>query len=236
MSMRQLLRNEAAETLGDMLMTFAVVAIITIGVALFMDPEVSGMKLVGLWIGGAALVISLLVVTFITMSVFEDRSDKKKIGPLRYAGRKGKLNQVQQLLQEGADVDARGDGGRTALWEAAGNGHTDIVKVLLDNGADVNGKADLGDTALARAASNGHTTVVIVLVAKGAVGNVVSNYGFTALMDAAMRGRATIVKILLGAGADVNARANNGSTALEYATERSHTEVVDLLKKAGAKE
>ncbi len=236
MSIRQLLRNESAEALGDMLMTGSVIAIIAIGVVLFMDPDVSGWRFAGLWIGGAVLVVSLLVVALITESVFEGRGDKKRLGPLCYAARKGKLNQVQQLLQEGADVNGKGDGGRTALEEAARNGHTGIVKVLLDNGADINGKDDIGITSLTGAASNGHTSVVIALIAQGANVNVFNKYGFTVLMDAAHHDRATIVKILLGAGADVNATADNGSTALKEAAERNHTEVVDLLKKAGDNE
>jgi len=48
LSIRQLLRNESAEALGDMLITGSVVAIIAIGVVLFMDPDVSGWRFAGL--------------------------------------------------------------------------------------------------------------------------------------------------------------------------------------------
>ena len=245
MSMRQLLRNESAEALGDMLMTFAVVVIITIGVVLFMVPDVSGWRLVGLWIGGAALVIALLVITFFIQSVFEGRSDKKRLGPLCYAAREGKLNQVHQLLQEGADVNARRDGGSTALIDAALAGRTDIVNALLAQGAEVNLTDDAGLTALSAAAlgatgssatKGGLAYLVSALIAKGANVNVVDNHGLTALMREAINGNVTNVKILVGAGADINVRINNGTTALEFATDRNHTEVVDLLKKAGAKE
>lgn len=40
------------------------------------------------------------------------------------------------LLKYGADVHARDDNGRTALWEAVAAGDTDLVQLLLDHGSD----------------------------------------------------------------------------------------------------
>lgn len=229
------MRNESGISLVDSLITVAMVAIIAIGLVLLIDPDVSGPRSVGLWIGGAALVVLLLVLAVTIVSVFEDLHERKRRKPLGYAAHKGKLNKVQHLLQEGADVNARGDGGTPALAEAARNGHTHIVKVLLDHGADVDAKDDLGGTALTAGASDGHTNGVSTLIAKGADVNVKTMHGLTALMLAAMR-HASIVKILLDAGADVNARTDNGRTALAYAEVYQKNEIVDLLKKAGAKE
>ena len=42
------------------------------------------------------------------------------------------------LLDNGADIDARGDMRGTALELASNNGYENVVRMLLDNGADVN--------------------------------------------------------------------------------------------------
>ena len=47
---------------------------------------------------------------------------------------KGHTAIAQLLIDKGADVNARGNKGSTALMIAASNGHTDIVKALLDKG------------------------------------------------------------------------------------------------------
>ena len=48
------------------------------------------------------------------------------------ATRKGHLNIVQQLLEAGADKEAKDDGGRTALDYAREKGHTSTIANLLE--------------------------------------------------------------------------------------------------------
>jgi ankyrin repeat protein len=58
--------------------------------------------------------------------------------PLLLAAGEGRLNAVRYLLDEGADVNMRGQHGNTALAEATYYGHAPIIKELLVHGADVN--------------------------------------------------------------------------------------------------
>jgi ankyrin repeat protein len=67
--------------------------------------------------------------------------------PLFLAAGEGRLNAVQYLLDQGADVNARERGGRTALTEAAFSGNSSVIKELILRGADVNVISDAG-TAL----------------------------------------------------------------------------------------
>lgn len=97
---------------------------------------------------------------------------------------------VQILLANGANVNAEDNEGFTALIIAAERGHTSIVKTLLAEGADVNAKTkdkpiDInsysgklmlnfgrtvipGESALMLAKENGHTEIVKLLKKAGA--------------------------------------------------------------------
>ena len=54
---------------------------------------------------------------------------------------------VEKVIKEGADVNAKNDNGNTALHIAAFKGNTDTVEALLAKGADVNAKNNNGYTA-----------------------------------------------------------------------------------------
>jgi ankyrin repeat protein len=60
----------------------------------------------------------------------------------------GHLDVVQALLDKGADVNAKGNLGTTALMGASLTGRLDVMQALLDKGADVNARTNNGMTAL----------------------------------------------------------------------------------------
>lgn len=65
-----------------------------------------------------------------------------------YSAEKGYYDIVKELLCKGADVNAKGYQGATALFFASMNGHEDIVKILLQFGADPLIKAENGYSSL----------------------------------------------------------------------------------------
>lgn len=78
---------------------------------------------------------------------------------------------IRQLLEGGADANARTDGGGTPLHCAAQEGQTRMVELLLDWGADINARDDLiGKTPLDLAVWNARTETVDVLCSWGAEG------------------------------------------------------------------
>ena len=163
---------------------------------------------------------------------------------LVWASRQGHLQVVKLLLDRGADVNAKGELGRTALMEASGretelmeaseSGHLEIVKFLLAKGADVNAQKDLGRwTALMSAAAGGNVEIVQALLDKGADINAKNYQGWTPLMWASEEGHLQAVKLLLDKGADVNAKDEWGNTALTSAAQRGNVEMVQALLDKG---
>ena len=109
----------------------------------------------------------------------------------------GNTEIVEELLQQGADINQRDDNGRTALMFAVINTHYETMKVLLEYGADVNARSIKGGTALMGAASAGDLRIVQALLDKGAdVHPRLSETNESAGMLAAKKGHAEIAHLL----------------------------------------
>jgi len=88
---------------------------------------------------------------------------------------------VDLLMQHGADVNGRGNGGRTALINVGTYRRVDLVRRLIAAGADVNIAADNGWTALHWAAMSDEDDATAVLLAAGANPNAVDDEVHTPL-------------------------------------------------------
>lgn len=79
------------------------------------------------------------------------------------------LQQVKNLIAEGADVNERDEGEeQTPLMRAAQVGDTTIARLLLAHGAVVNTRDDFGHTALLFATQRGDTEMIKLLLQSGA--------------------------------------------------------------------
>lgn len=152
---------------------------------------------------------------------------------------------VQLLLARGADPNARGQYGQTALMHANTPAK---VNLLIANRAELDAKDEQGKTALMEAAGRGDAGVVMALLDKGADVNAVDQTGNNALLrslqadnsghmdvERLVKRRSEVARMILQAK-DVNLNAQNldGETALMRAVRLENIEMVKLLLSKGA--
>jgi uncharacterized protein len=128
-----------------------------------------------------------------------------------------------------------GDGGTTAIADAAMRGDRAGVQTLIRQGADVNAPQGDGVTALHWAARNGDAELAAMLVAAHANVKVETRFGaYSPLHLAAEHGAAPVVKALLAAGAAADGRTSTGATALMLAAGAGDAAAAAALIDAGA--
>jgi len=121
--------------------------------------------------------------------------------PLMYAALYGSASAMRQLLELGADPNARNDAQATALM--FGVDDETKTRLLLDHGADPNARSEDGQTPLMIAASRaGAAPVAKLLLDHGANPSVRTPRGATPLTIAANAGDADLIALLIGRGAE----------------------------------
>ena len=150
---------------------------------------------------------------------------------------KGRKEEVELLILEGANLDARDTLGDTALMNAALKGHIEIVDLLISKGADVRVRDHSGNTALIDAAKYARAAacdIISLLVDYDADVDAKNKLGLTALIYAAQGGHVENIACLIAEGANVNAKSKSGETALKFSVVLNRKDIIDLLKENGA--
>lgn len=130
------------------------------------------------------------------------------------------LKVIKDILDKGANINARDEYGNTPLHLATCNLYLEISRLLLDRGAEVDAKDNNGETALYSCSDNRHDEILPILqllLDKGADINCTVNDGTTPLFRAAEAGYQHIVRLLLENKANVDAKTNDGWTPLNIA-------------------
>lgn len=157
--------------------------------------------------------------------------------PVADAARRGDLDTVRALLQQGADVNAPQGDGMTALHWAAERNDPDMAAMLVYAGANLSAGTRIGHyTPLHLASKTGSVAVVKTLLQAGAnVEARSTNSGVTPLHLAASSGNAEILALLLDRKADVNARESEwGQTPLIFAAAQNRIAAIKTLLARGA--
>ena len=98
---------------------------------------------------------------FSSFSPVPEDDEELHLPELIYWSSLGEVEQVEQTLQLGADVNCIDEDGYSALHAAAENGYLEVVKLLVSKGADVHYKGQY--TALELAQMSEHTEIVAYL-------------------------------------------------------------------------
>ena len=156
------------------------------------------------------------------------------------AAERGDTATVRRLLQEGANINARDERGRTPVMAATHGNRVDTVAALIQAGADINIRDNRLDNPFLYAGAEGLLDILKLTIAAGADTRLTNRFGGTALIPAAERGHVAVVEELLThSNVDVNHVNNLGWTALLEAIELSdggprHQQIVQLLVDHGA--
>ncbi|MDR0593262.1 MAG: ankyrin repeat domain-containing protein [Bifidobacteriaceae bacterium] len=107
--------------------------------------------------------------------------------------------EANRLIEHGADVNARGTSGITALIWAAYHGDAATARALIDAGADVN-QFGADESPLMAAARKNHLDVVELLLDRGADVDATDFYGSSAVRLAQRKGLTRMVAYLKSRG------------------------------------
>ncbi len=154
--------------------------------------------------------------------------------PLVDAAKNNDRDALQELLNEGADVNAQTADGSTALLWASYRDDLESAEILIRAGADVNIANDLGATPIWAASRNGSAAMANELLGAGADPDAPLLLGETPLVTASRSGNSEVVRMLLEKGADINVRGARGQTPLMFAAGQRHPDVVKMLLEYGA--
>lgn len=146
----------------------------------------------------------------------------------------GNVKAIQNLVQQGVQLDTRNQDRQTALMVGVHANHAPVVVGLIQAGADVTLLDPKGRTALGIAADLGRLEMTRTILSCGVKPDL-TDRPVSPLVRASRGGHLEIVRLLLQAGADPNRISTYGNaSALTDAIEKNHIEVVHVLVEAGA--
>ncbi|WP_264735341.1 ankyrin repeat domain-containing protein [Wolbachia endosymbiont (group A) of Rhinocyllus conicus] len=174
--------------------------------------------------------------------------------------REGTFDKVEDLIAQGANLEAKDNNDNTPLHNACNNGHFNVAKYLIEKGASLKAKNKDNKTPLELVEQKGYTDIVEILkqtqlnldrelliavekedlgkvrdnIRRGANVNAQSRLGWVSVFWAIQKDNLNIVKLLVNNGADINAKDNESWMPLHWAVQLGSLDVVKYLVERGA--
>ena len=151
---------------------------------------------------------------------------------LHFAATSNSVTTLDNILEQGLDIEARDNNGDTPLHRAAARGTPEIVQRLVDRGADIMAVNNRRQNPFLVSVAVGNKEEAEILLKQGSNVQVADIDGNTPLHFAVELPR--LLKRIIKNGGDVNAVNVNGCTPLHRASCLAYsTNVVKFLLKAG---
>jgi ankyrin repeat protein len=166
-------------------------------------------------------------------------SDIASYTGLHLAAHEGRVDEINRLIEQGHDLNARDRAGRTPAHVAAFASHDDAVTALGTGGADMNALENRVYDVLTIAAVADDPELVSLAIQLGNKTDLITSvYDGTALIAAAHLGHHDVVARLVAGGAPLDHVNNLGWTALIEAVVlgdggSDHIKTVEILVQAG---
>lgn len=164
----------------------------------------------------------------------------KKLAPIHQSALEEynlKINQFEDLLKTGVDVNEIDENGLTALEWAAHHGEPRIMALLMKYGADFNAHKDMALNLLLAATSKHNKqrqTVLTLLLERPINVNMKDRNGRTILHRDMDNEDLFTLALLINNGADIEAPGDYGCTALHVAVIQQSKDMVEFLIHKGA--
>jgi len=149
------------------------------------------------------------------------------------AASEGRVDVLEWLRAQGANLHATDNLDETPVFLAASNGRIGAMSWLAEQGAEINLKDRNGWTPMFTATMFGHIEAMAWLKERGLDVSARDHGGQTPMFFAARTGRVEVMAWLTSQGAEVNVKANDGRTPLSIA---GSDEAKKWLRDHGAQE
>lgn len=124
------------------------------------------------------------ICSYIVSRPTQEELDKHLFQVVSWGHRCGCAVQPEDLIKQGANVNATQEYGVTPLHRASAFGNPSDIKLLIRNGANVNAQASSMTTPLMQACQFGNLEAVKILLANGADPVIKDKFGHNALWHA----------------------------------------------------
>lgn len=146
------------------------------------------------------------------------------------------LDKVIELVENGADVNARNNFMLTPYLYAGANGFPEILEYLIENGARLTDVNLFGGTSLIPSAEKGFVKNVEIALKAGVDPNIKNKLGWTALLEAVILGNGNraytdIIEMLLKYNSIIEIEDIQGRNAYQIAKQNNQKKVVELFEK-----
>jgi ankyrin repeat protein len=159
------------------------------------------------------------------------------ITPLKLAVLLDNQRIANKLISAGAQVDAKGPNGHTALYGAVRDCRLDLIRFLIQQGAEVNVRDSEGASPLDEAVWAGSIDAAAILLAHGArLNEPDSQTSATPINEAAFMGRTEVIQYLLQFHPDLGIPDKRGYSPLDNAMRMRKQGSALLLLEAEPKE